>query len=426
MVHTSPRAVALSSLEPSPAPRGLFDNFSSSAALCTEEGCFPRLFIIGTQKGATTSLYRALEGQAKDDNGACGAKMMKSWPDVNTAISEKEAHVFDMRERCWKMLMEKPSLYPGLYKSQHCKSHNFLDATPRYIRNPIAAPRIPLMMPGHWLPKLRMVLSIREPIARDLSWFNHKLSAALVALSPEKTAHHVPTLQNDSFCSLKPSERKNSLGLYEGGLIPHYAAEVLCRKKEIDECLLQAQQRLDQGARVPVDEDEANLLHRSRANVRPYPDSEEGVGDQELRDAWMLDQYDECAGNIWQDWDQTASSNSQGSSNVTEWEGGDPPVLSWGFYLPQIRAWTQRAGVSRSQLLVLDFDRMVTRPDDILPRVTDFMGLPRLKDNSLPHKNAAGECAGLSCGKVRLAKQLIAHRGPDLTPCASPRHRWTS
>ena len=69
---------------------------------------------------------------------------------------------------------------------------------------------------------------------------------------------------------------------------------------------------------------------------------------------------------------------------------------------------------------------MVTRADDILPRVTDFMGLPRLKDNSLPHKNAAGECAGLSCGKVRLARQLIAHSGPDLTPRASPRHRWTS
>ena len=36
---------------------------------------------------------------------------------------------------------------------------------------------------------------------------------------------------------------------------------------------------------------------------------------------------------------------------------------------------------------MLDFDRLVARPDDILPRVTSFMGLPALRSNVLPHEN---------------------------------------
>ena len=130
------------------------------------------------------------------------------------------------------------------------------------------------------------------------------------------------------------------------------------------------------------------------------------------REAWMLDEYDECAGNIWRDWD---SSKQEDSSNFTDLEAGDPPVLSWGFYLPQIRAWTKRAGLKRSQLLVMDFDELIK--EGALDSVTDFMGLPRLADPTLPHKNAAGECADMRCGKVpRFHLALATHKQPGIMP----------
>ena len=36
---------------------------------------------------------------------------------------------------------------------------------------------------------------------------------------------------------------------------------------------------------------------------------------------------------------------------------------------------------------MLDFERLVAQPGDVLPRVTSFMGLPDLQDNTLPHSN---------------------------------------
>ena len=41
----------------------------SEAKQCDDQGCWPKLFIIGTQKGATTSLFQLLHSAG----GACGS-----------------------------------------------------------------------------------------------------------------------------------------------------------------------------------------------------------------------------------------------------------------------------------------------------------------------------------------------------------------
>ena len=201
----------------------------SESEQCTFHGCYPRLFIIGTQKGATTSIFKALKTQGS----ACGAEFPETWPNLGPQVSDKEAHVFDMASSLWEKVLQRKSQYQELYTKQNCPTRHFVDGTPRYSRTPIAAARIPELLPSHWVPQLRFLMSIREPIARDLSWFNHRLSAKAraqpYATSMRQRAHALTSIQpislpDDAFCSV-PNDSPE---------FPTYEAEVFCRKQELN------------------------------------------------------------------------------------------------------------------------------------------------------------------------------------------------
>jgi len=178
---------------------------------CTADGCYPRLFIIGTQKAATTSIFKALKTQGS----ACGAEFPETWPNLGPQVSDKEAHVFDMKSSLWAQVLQRKSQYQELYRRQNCPTRYFVDGTPRYSRTPVAAARIPELLPSYWVPQLRFLMSIREPIARDLSWFNHRLSAkaraqpyamrqrvhALRSASASAAIQPI-SLPDDAFCSV--------------------------------------------------------------------------------------------------------------------------------------------------------------------------------------------------------------------------------
>ena len=309
---------------------------------CDAQGCWPRLFIVGTQKGATTSLFGAL----RQEGAVCGTVMSEAVeqavPDfARSYFSTKEAHVFDLKDSIWSALVQQPSLYQSLYRVEDCPQRTFLDATPRYIRDPAAPARMVELMPASWLPQLRVVLTIREPIARDLSWFNHKVNRAMAQQSKGEAP-----LAGD-FCSTSEQDG-----------YPSYEGEAMCRKLEMDNCLKQARrERLRKGESIP------HNLSQVLAQVAP-------------RNVERLEDYGDCVEAIWHNKRMPTRSEVRSSDSLSSWE---PPLLSWGLYLPQIRAWTRR--ILRSQLLVLDFDRLVARPDDVLPRVTSFMGLPALQKN---------------------------------------------
>ena len=330
---------------------------------CGQQGCWPRLFIIGTQKAATTSLFGALH----EEGAICGTVMSEAVaqavPRFGDFFSAKEAHIFDLKDSMWRTLVKQPWMYQSLYRVQDCPQRTFLDATPRYVRNPAAPSRMVELMPASWVPQLRVVLVIREPVARDLSWFNHKLSRAIVQKSRTGTP-----LAGD-FCSLPDGNSQDDY--------PSYDSEVGCRKLELDNCLKQARQRLNRG------EGTSQNLNKSYARMAP-------------RDIERLEDYGECVEAIWHNKRLPTPSDAKLWDSLSSWE---PPLFAWGLYLPQIRAWTRR--LLRSQLLVLDFDRLAARPDDMLPRVTSFMGLSALRNNELPHEN--GQDFGrkvdvISCG----------------------------
>ena len=348
------------SLQPVRLDDGGLSNGSVEAQQCgpDPEGvlrCWPRLFIIGAQKAATTSLWTALT----ELGTACGAGNTSSLPRKSKGRhphTAKENHVFDMAESQWKELVEQPLRYKKLYLEANCPSRQFVDGTPRYIRNPVVPGRLKRLMPSGWMPELRMVLLIREPIARDLSWFNHRLGKMEEA---KKKGKYKPGRTSDSsFCS----KLNNETGY------PEYGEEVKCNQEELELCMLRARSRLDS---LPVGE-------------QLEVDIAGGKGEEERLFKRKLREYQECVDDIW--------GYKRGATKIHHvdrdiWGGQDPLELSWGFYLPQMRAWTARTGVERSQLLVIDFERLVTDAGDALPRVTKFMGLPDLSKNELPHEN---------------------------------------
>jgi len=397
-----PSPPAAGSLQPAlavatpPRPnRTEWKGWPSEEQQCDEQGCWPRLFVIGAQKGATSSLFNVLHGEGI----ACGTMMnsavTQAMPSAGGGIPGgaaalataagglvKEAHMLDMAKPDWRTLVARPELYRSLYRVADCPQRTFLDATPKYIRHPGVPGRLVALMPAAWLPQLRVVLSIREPIARDLSWFNHK-SAALGRLP--KTASRAPMVRQ--FCSLSEG---SSWGEY-----PRYEDEVKCRKQELSNCLNGAGvQRLDKGSNA-----------------------------SQSYDASLPEDYSECVEATWHnqisrsdptssEWDDESSPWLLPSGELA---GNDPPLLAFGMYQPQIRAWSRR--LHRSQILVLDFDRLVARPDDMLPRVTSFMGLPALQKNELPHENEqpyARKVDVISCFAADLLSDVYRTANDDL------------
>ena len=335
----------------------------TTAEQCSSHGCYPRLFIIGTQKGATTSIFKALKTQGS----ACGAEFPETWPNLGPQVSDKEAHVFDMSSTLWEKVLERPSQYQELYTVENCPSRYFVDGTPRYMRTPIAAARIPELLPSAWRPQLRFLMSIREPIARDLSWFNHRLSAKARAGASPPYARALTSIQpislpDAAFCSV-PNESPK---------FPTYEAEVSCRKQELNDCLTLARHRLSKAKAE-------GGLPTERANKRNAKESA-----QEAADAARLMDFQWCLELVWPDWDGT---NSSKDKDVLKSRRIESPVLAWGMYLPQIRAFVKSAEVARSQLFVLSFEKLVTQPEDSLLRVTQFMGLPEMVNKTLPHTN---------------------------------------
>jgi len=335
---------------------------------CTADGCYPRLFIIGTQKAATTSIFKALKTQGS----ACGAEFPETWPNLGPQVSDKEAHVFDMKSSLWAQVLQRKSQYQELYRRQNCPTRYFVDGTPRYSRTPVAAARIPELLPSYWVPQLRFLMSIREPIARDLSWFNHRLSAkaraqpyamrqrvhALRSASASAAIQPI-SLPDDAFCSV-PNDSPE---------FPTYEAEVFCRKQELNDCI-------SRGARHRLSS-AAGGLPTERASQR-HPE-ESAV---EASDAARLADFEWCVQEVWPNWD-----NHNSSRDVLQGRRVESPVLAWGIYLPQIRAFIKSAKVLRSQLLVLSFERLVSEPKNSLKRVTKFYGLPEMANNTLPHTN---------------------------------------
>ena len=133
---------------------------------CDADGCLPDVMILGTQKAATSALFKLLERE----EFAC-------------PTARKEEHFFDApRNFGADNLTAAPgrlAAYRRLFDPSKCAQRgagvHFVDATPNYLSRPFVAPRIAAAYPPSLRPQLRLIAVLREPVSRGLSWYNHKL-----------------------------------------------------------------------------------------------------------------------------------------------------------------------------------------------------------------------------------------------------------
>jgi len=121
----------------------------------------PDVQLIGAQKSGTSSLAWTLF----EKHGVCNYKRL------NEKDSKKEVHFFNKPENFQKGL----GFYSGLF--EHCFKKKMLsmDATPSYLQPGIARKVYEAYDSVGQAKTLKIIATLREPVSRELSMYNHQL-----------------------------------------------------------------------------------------------------------------------------------------------------------------------------------------------------------------------------------------------------------
>jgi len=125
----------------------------------------PNVLLIGVQKGGSSALANSLF-----DHGICRPRTFQGEP----YYWSKEVHLFDKKDR----LQRGPAFYASRF--EHCFSDAgsmgqlAMDATPNYLPYAEEVRRMYESVGGDQAESLKVIVSLREPVSRDLSLYNHK------------------------------------------------------------------------------------------------------------------------------------------------------------------------------------------------------------------------------------------------------------
>jgi len=136
---------------------------------------WPNVVILGAQKAATTTLYKALIKHPD----VCESKLFDGEPKYR----HKEIHFFDD---------EYDDKSPEWYcsKFSECTGKKVsIEATPNYLNFDIAR-RMKETLPPSARNELKMVAILRNPVDRILSWYNH--IRGIAAMQGEEGCHKTP------------------------------------------------------------------------------------------------------------------------------------------------------------------------------------------------------------------------------------------
>ena len=121
----------------------------------------PNILFLGAQKSGSSSISSWLF-----KGGICNAEIIS--PEVEPSYYAKEVHFFDKIPR----YREGPKFYSRRF--EHCINEEFImDATPETLLFPDRVFDLYSTSGAHVLPNLKLMVVLREPIARELSFYNH-------------------------------------------------------------------------------------------------------------------------------------------------------------------------------------------------------------------------------------------------------------
>ena len=134
---------------------------ATSISAATEHRRMPTVFLMGSQKGGSSSLYEILIRHP----GLCGAV----YKEPNYFLTNAAAG----RDLSW---------YLSLFKDPKClksPGKNFVDGSCMLHGLEAALPVLNASYSSVQLQSLRFVVLLREPVARDFSWYKHRTRAHL-------------------------------------------------------------------------------------------------------------------------------------------------------------------------------------------------------------------------------------------------------
>lgn len=139
--------------------------------LCEESFCWPRVWILGASKAATTSVAMTLQRKSVCFASVAGVNAGKaSWMGKETHVWHRIADGELDRNNLSAMMSE---LYPA-ERSSEC-ANGFLEATPTNLMvTKSLGPLLLETIPEDKQQYLRFVAVLREPIARDRSSYGHQ------------------------------------------------------------------------------------------------------------------------------------------------------------------------------------------------------------------------------------------------------------
>jgi hypothetical protein len=136
---------------------------ASAREVLVREGNWPRVFLLGTQKGASTAFARAFEHA-----GLCSSMQGKECHVLVKEISNQEYPI-----NASTAVAKYTSQFVDRDFSGHDNCSDHYDGNPFLLTDRGAPIFLHSFMPHHLQPKVRLVASLREPAGRMLSWHNH-------------------------------------------------------------------------------------------------------------------------------------------------------------------------------------------------------------------------------------------------------------
>jgi hypothetical protein len=131
-------------------------------------GSIPHFFIIGAAKCATTSLHTLLLQHPEICDG--GAKEKHFFDEINWDFSNAKA---TLRE--YESLFVDKTAKKGKGKEPDKACKYFVDSTPAYMRG-LAVRNMNMTYPPAEFAKKKFIVMLREPAARECSWYQHYAS----------------------------------------------------------------------------------------------------------------------------------------------------------------------------------------------------------------------------------------------------------
>jgi len=186
-----------------------------------DDGCWPRVWLLGSQKSGTTSLYMYLRARHR----LCGAKLVGVNEGKNQYFcKETKFWAREGKAQVWKGRREEAvrrylELHPqsqlnyAVNGSYPCEN-GFIEGDTQNLLDLEVPAALAAVVPLALRSKLKFMAVLREPVSRDMSWYNHARAMRYNNSICDPVAF--PNYSGYAHCFLNKTDVNGDAGLWHG------------------------------------------------------------------------------------------------------------------------------------------------------------------------------------------------------------------